>query len=467
MGCKVALGDICSFSRGASVPRARMFDKGDFLYIHYGDLYKGFNLRIDVENPAKPIPYISGDEKIKDSQRLCDQDIVYVLTSETVDDLGHAYLFNNPLDRPAVSGTETTVVRVERRDLIVPAYLNYLLSTPHFISQLRQYVRGMKVFRVHPNDVARIEVELPSISAQKQIVAVLDTIYEKQQVNAKLNGYLLELLKASAKNLYKEYECNEELELPVGWRWIEVDEISEMVCRGITPKYNPYSDETVLGQTCVRNNLVLLENGRLHSPKKVTEKWLQKYDLLINSTVVGSLGRTAQVWFEPTKLVVDSHVTIVRCKDKKHALYLGFWAFEHEKYIESLHTGSTGQTELPRDHVKAIRLVLPSDEALERFNKMSEPSVRLIAANQEENKRLADLRDALLPKLVSGEIDVSKVDLTQLNSHLATDLTNWHWDRAANRHIRQVETETWLGAPGLFCHWRYFASVSNRVGFHS
>ena len=234
-----------------------------------------------------------------------------------------------------------------------------------------------------------------------------------------LNGYLLELLKVSAKNLYAEYERNEELELPVGWRWIEVDEISKMVCRGITPKYNPNSDETVLGQTCVRNNLVLLENGRLHSPKKVTEKWLQKYDLLINSTGIGSLGRTAQIWFEPTKLVVDSHVTIVRCKDGEHALYLGFWAFEHEKYIESLHTGSTGQTELPRDHVKAIRLVLPSDEALERFNKMSEPSVELIAANQEESKRLADLRDALLPKLVSGEIDVSRIDLTQLNSHLA------------------------------------------------
>lgn len=234
-----------------------------------------------------------------------------------------------------------------------------------------------------------------------------------------LNGYLLELLKASAKNLYAEYERNEELELPVGWRWIEVNEICEMVCRGITPKYNTNSDETVLGQTCVRNNLVLLENGRLHSPKKVTEKWLQKYDLLINSTGVGSLGRTAQVWFEPTKLVVDSHVTIVRCNDKKHALYLGFWAFEHEKYIESLHTGSTGQTELPRDHVKAIRLVLPSDEALERFNKMSAPSVELIVANQEESKRLADLRDALLPKLMSGRIDVSKIDLTQLNSHLA------------------------------------------------
>ena len=265
----------------------------------------------------------------------------------------------------------------------------------------------------------KLDVNLPPIDVQERIAGIVLSIQSKIEANAKLNGYLLELLKASAKNLYAEYERNEELELPVGWRWIEIDEISEMVCRGITPKYNPNSDETVLGQTCVRNNLVLLENGRLHSPKKVTEKWLQKYDLLINSTGVGSLGRTAQIWFEPTKLVVDSHVTIVRCKDKKHALYLGFWAFEHEKYIESLHTGSTGQTELPRDHVKAIRLVLPSDEALERFNKMSEPSVRLVAANQEESKRLADLRDALLPKIVSGEIDVTRIDLTQLNSHLS------------------------------------------------
>ncbi len=57
MGCRVALGDVCSFYRGASVPRTRMYDKGAYLYIHYGDLYKGFDLHIDVEDPAKPIPY--------------------------------------------------------------------------------------------------------------------------------------------------------------------------------------------------------------------------------------------------------------------------------------------------------------------------------------------------------------------------------------------------------------------------
>ena len=224
-----------------------------------------------------------------------------------------------------------------------------------------------------------------------------------------LNGYLAEYLKSCAKRLYREYGRDEEVDLPEGWHWTTIGEISEMVCRGITPKYNDESDELILGQTYIRNNLVLLENGRLHAPRKITEKWLKKYDLLINSTGVGSLGRTAQVWFDPSKLVVDSHVTTVRAADPRHALYMGFWAFEHERYIESLHTGSTGQTELPRDHVKAIRLVLPSDAELEKFNAVAQPAVELIVANQKESKRLAELRDTLLPKLMSGEMDVSSV----------------------------------------------------------
>ena len=87
------LGDLCEFYRGASVPRTRMHDSGDCLYIHYGDLYKGFSYCIDVERQQKPIPYILSSEKIKDELRLLDQDIVYVLTSETVGDLGHSFLF--------------------------------------------------------------------------------------------------------------------------------------------------------------------------------------------------------------------------------------------------------------------------------------------------------------------------------------------------------------------------------------
>lgn len=406
MGCRVTLSEICDinasqYSTKEAWPRIQYLDTGNVTRGVISELQQLDPLIDKVPSRAR--------RKVKPNS------IVYSMVRPNQ---GHYALLKNPPIDMLVS-TGFSVIDADESQ-VLPSYLYYALTTKGategFQALAEQSVSTYPT--LSSADLLAFEVILPPLKYQQQVAAVLERIDEKMAVNAKLNGYLLELLKASAKNLYAEYERNEELELPVGWRWIEVNEISEMVCRGITPKYNPNSDETVLGQTCVRNNLVLLENGRLHSPKKVTEKWLQKYDLLINSTGVGSLGRTAQIWFEPSKLVVDSHVTIVRCRDEKHALYLGFWAFEHEKYIESLHTGSTGQTELPRDHVKAIRLVLPSDEALERFNKMSEPSVRLIAANQEESKRLADLRDALLPKLMSGEIDVSRIDLTQLNSHL-------------------------------------------------
>ncbi len=185
-----------------------------------------------------------------------------------------------------------------------------------------------------------LDINLPSIDIQNHIAALISLIQSKINLNIKLNGYLLEYLKTYAKTLYCEYENDKNAILPRNWRWAEIAEIAGMVCRGIAPKYSDVSDEVVLGQTCVRSNLILVENGRTHARKKT--EIAEKYDLLINSTGVGSLGRTAQVWFEPKKLVADSHITIVRTADPRYALYLGFSGF-HERHIESLHTGSTGQ----------------------------------------------------------------------------------------------------------------------------
>ena len=83
----------------------------------------------------------------------------------------------------------------------------------------------------------------------------------------------------------------------------------------------------------------------------------------------------------------------------------------HEREIESLHTGSTGQTELPRELVKAIKIRMPDKETLANLNYMIEPLTSMIIAKQRENEYLASLRDTLLPSLMSGKIDVSNIDL--------------------------------------------------------
>lgn len=405
MGFRVALGEICSFNRGASIPRARMRNSGDLLYIHYGDLYKRFDLRIDVEKPAKPLPFISADEKIKDSQRLNDQDIVYVLTSETVDDLGHAYLFNNPSGKLAVSGTETTIVRVERKDIVLPAYLNYLMSSPRFIGELRQYTRGMKVFRVHPSDVARIEVDLPSIDEQQKVVAILDAVYEKQQINTQLNGYLEELASA----LYKKFVASADGRMGTLADLVELQKDGTRA--GKHPEL-PYMPIDVMPMKHIG-----VTEFKANEEARSSLQLFRRDDIVIGAMRV----YFHRVVLAPCEGITRNTCFVLRPRSSSLREYALLTCFQPEaiEYANVRSKGSTMPYAVWENSFETYPVLTPEEGQLDRFSRRLAPLIDQIRDSCRENNKLASLRDTLLPKLMSGEIDVSKIDLTQLNSHLA------------------------------------------------
>lgn len=412
MGYRVALGDVCSFYRGASVPRTRMYDKGAYLYIHYGDLYKGFDLHIDVEDPAKPIPYILNNEKIKDSQRLRDQDIVYVLTSETVDDLGHAYLFNNPKEKPTISGTETTIVRVNRRDLVVPAYLNYLMSSPRFIRELRQYTRGMKVFRVHPKDVARIEIDLPQTEVQHQIVSILDAIYAKQQANSKLNGYLEELLLAKYDKLF-----------PVNADFTGILSDVGTVIGGATPskKRSEYYCSNGIGWITPRDLSNTSDKFIAHGADDITDEGYASCSAKLlpkGSVLFSSRAPIGYIAIATDAVATNQGFKSIVPKEEIGTAFVYCFLVRNKQRIADMGAGTTFP-EVSGKMMKSVELAVPKQTLCAEFNFFAGPILKQQEALERENRELAAIRDALLPKLMSGEIDVSQVDLTQLNSHLA------------------------------------------------
>lgn len=245
---------------------------------------------------------------------------------------------------------------------------------------------------------------------QERIARFLLNIDKKIKVNDKINKNLLEQALAIYKEWFYDYALSDGVR-PENWKITTIDAISSLVTRGIAPKYDDGSEQIVLNQKCIRDHTIDLSLARRHLPKKINEKWISKGDLLINSTGTGTLGRVAQVWFEANNMTVDSHVTIVRPKDPILQSYIGFWGLSHESEIEAQHTGSTGQTELPRDRVKAMELPLPDEDTLSKFNELVIPMTSTVISNQEENASLSQLRDALLPKLMSGELDVSDIDL--------------------------------------------------------
>ena len=303
------------------------------------------------------------------------------------------------------------MIIIRANDKVSQKYLGYAMKAHQWeVLQLDEGSTGQTELN-RERLLDEIMISYPtSFTLQEMVVKTLEGIDQKLHINEKVNDNLQQQAAAIFRSWF--VDC-----APFGgkapdeWENVTLEDITALVSRGITPKYADDTDQIVINQKCIRNHMIDLSLARTHTPKVINEKWLRFGDLLINSTGDGTLGRAAQVWFQPKNLTVDSHVTIVRPVKENLIFYIGLWGILHEKEIESLHTGSTGQTELPRDRVKAMELRLPDNDTLDRFNALITPMAAAIVANQEENNRLAALRDAILPKLMSGEIDVSGINL--------------------------------------------------------
>ena len=135
------------------------------------------------------------------------------------------------------------------------------------------------------------------------------------------------------------------------YKMARAKEYIQYIARGISPSYD-IDGLRVLNQKCIRNQVISFNESRftnIAKKKIANEKYLQNYDVLINSTGVGTLGRVAQIKNIKVPTTVDSHVTIVRPNLKKiNGDFFGYCFKAQQKLIETLGVGATGQIELSR-----------------------------------------------------------------------------------------------------------------------
>ena len=335
--------------------------------------------------------------------KFCNGDTIMARITPCLENGKTAYVDILADGEVAFGSTEFIVMRA-RAGISDPQFVYYLATSPAFRNvAIKSMVGSSGRQRVQQGVLDELELIVPPLEEQQKIGAMLAMLDQKIALNNKINDNLQQ----QAATIFRQwFVTNSESEK---WPMVTLDDLTSLVSRGIAPKYDDNSVQIVLNQKCIRDHYIDISLGRRHKPKTINEKWLQYGDLLINSTGEGTLGRAAQVWFIPENMTVDSHVTVVRPKNQLLLFYIGLWGISHEREIEALHTGSTGQTELPRERVKAMELRLPDDATLMRFNAVIAPMVSQIIVNQQENTRLASVRDALLPKLMSGEVDVSAI----------------------------------------------------------
>lgn len=147
------------------------------------------------------------------------------------------------------------------------------------------------------------------------------------------------------------------------WRQEPLGAVSSYLNRGAAPLYVEEGGIAVLNQKCIRNQTIDFTSARRTdaSRKAVSpDRMVRSWDVLVNSTGVGTLGRVAQLISIPEPTTVDSHVTIVRPNPEAvEPRFLGFAIRAQEAAVEALGEGSTGQTELSRTRLASLLIRLP------------------------------------------------------------------------------------------------------------
>ena len=246
--------------------------------------------------------------------------------------------------------------------------------------------------------IEQLELELPKLDEQKRIVAVLDSLQSKIQLNQKINDHL-EQQAAALYEKYFPYAVTDEL--PIGWRIGTIGEIVEIH----DSKRIPLSG----AQRAKMKKPRYPYYGAASLMDYVDEYIFDGKYLLLgeDGTVVDDAGYPIlqYVWGQ---FWVNNHAHILTGK-------LGFnvetllLLFKRTP-VKSIVTGAV-QPKISQANLRSIKVVVPPQSELKAFSELICPLFDQIRQNQDQNKALTAMRDALLPKLMSGELDVSAVQL--------------------------------------------------------
>ncbi|WP_110589291.1 restriction endonuclease subunit S [Microbacterium suaedae] len=299
-------------------------------------------------------------------------------------------------------------------------YLGYLLRSAH----LHRYAGGAAQPLVTQGILKALRFRVPEPNVRVRIGRVLadfDDLIEN-------NRRRVEILEEKARSIYREwfvkfrYPGHQDVPIvesalgpiPEGWVVRAVGEVSAVVVRGISPKYAKDGEWIVLNQKCIRNGRVSLAPSRRQERSVSEAKRIRSGDVLINSTGVGTLGRVAMYRGLSEGVTVDSHVTICRPVQGSLNPWYAMSLLAKQSDIERLGAGATGQTELRKSDVEALELVRPAAPVVEAFNAVISPLLEQIDFLLASSETTSALRDLLLPKLVTGQIDISTLDLDAL-----------------------------------------------------
>ena len=261
---------------------------------------------------------------------------------------------------------------------------------------------------VNKSSFSSYEIKCPPREDQKRIAAVLSALDSKIECNKKINDNL----EQQAQAIYHErFETISPNDLPSEWRIVTLGEVATISSKS----FNPLKEPEILLE---HYSIPAFDEARFPVFELSTSIKSNKFIIDASCFMISKLNPTTKRVWKPYCLtgnaVCSTEFIVYKAKDKTITdfLYSVIDSNSFSDFMCSHVTGSTGsrQRTTPSDTL-SYELILPSEDELAKFQSLVSPMYAQIRINAIENDRLKRLRDSLLPKLMSGEIDVSTIQL--------------------------------------------------------
>ena len=306
-------------------------------------------------------------------------------------------------------------------------YLYYLVCSPEVREpSIKSMVGSSGRQRVQTDVVKNLEIDVPPLVEQERIGSFLRLIDVKIALNDKINNNLEQQAQLLFKSWFVDYEPFNGT-MPSDWEVVPFEKIVDFQ-NGYAFKSKELLNEPssdcyqVFKQGHIARGGGFIPDGtKSWYPKKLASKLerfvLKKGDILMAMTDmkdnVAILGNTAIMPID-NEYIVNQRVGHLRVNGYKGITYPFIYLLTNSTdfLIDLRSRANSGvQVNLSSAEIKASQTVLPSEKVNTAFSEITLPMFEAIISNQLENQRLAQLRDTLLPKLMSGELDVSNIDL--------------------------------------------------------
>lgn len=291
-------------------------------------------------------------------------------------------------------------------------FLYYLLSQDLFFAYVMSGANGSKMPRGDKQQIMNWEIEIPSEKEdQRRIASILSSLDRKIELNNKINADLEEMAQAIFKNWFVDFEpfkdgkfVDSELGMiPEGWKVGRLTEIASYMNGLAMQKYPPGNNEDSLPVLKIKE----LGQGFCGTDSDRCSCNIKDECKIHNGDVIFSWSGTllVDVWCGGD-CGLNQHLFKVTSNDYPKWFYY-YWTKHHlQEFIHIAKDKAVTMGHIKRGHLEEALVAIPDNDSMEKAHELFEPILSKMISLRLENSRLSLLRDTLLPRLMSGELEV-------------------------------------------------------------